>query len=291
LRTQNDGQIPKAPNASDQEETERDVNPRDANTIKNLHVSKWLDLSGQTAIVTGGGRGIGRAIARTLGAAGAGVAIVYHTSQENAKAVAAEIEAGGGQAIVVQADVRHAGQVEAMVAAVIERFGRINILVNNSGIFTLGQQTELSEADWDAVLDTNLKGLWLCSKAVAQQMIAQANGGCIVNLASINGVHPGFGGTVHYDASKGGVIAYTRSLAAELAPHRIRVNAIGPGLTDSPLLREQAPELVAMVEARTPLKRLGQPEEMARVVLFLVSPLASWVTGQTVFVDGGYLLT
>lgn len=267
------------------------MNPRDANTIKNLHVSKWLALSGQTAIVTGGGRGIGRAIARTLGAAGADVAIVYHTSQENAKAVAAEIEAGGGQAIAVQADVRHAGQVEAMVAAVIERFGRLDILVNNSGIFTLGQQTELSEVDWDAVFDTNLKGLWLCSKAVAQQMIAQASGGCIVNLASINGVHPGFGGTAHYDASKGGVIAYTRSLAAELAPHRIRVNAIGPGLTDSPLLREQAPELVAMVEARTPLKRLGQPEEMARVVLFLVSPLASWVTGQTVFVDGGYLLT
>ena len=264
------------------------MNHQDA---KDMDVSKWLALSGQVAIVTGGGRGIGRAIARTLSAAEASVAVVYHTSRQGAEAIAAEIEARGGQAMAVQADVRRAGHVEAMVAAVMERFGRVDILVNNAGIFTLGLQTELSEADWDAVFDTNLKGLWLCTKAVANQMIAQGKGGCIVNLASINGLHPGLGGTAHYDASKGGVIAYTRSLAAELAPHDIRVNAIGPGLTDSPLLRQQAPELVSMVETRTPLGRLGQPEEMARVVLFLVSPLASWVTGQTVFVDGGYLLT
>lgn len=254
-------------------------------------VSKWLDLSGRVAIVTGGGRGIGRVIAQTLGAAGASVAVIYRASREGAKATAAEIESGGGQAMIWQTDVRHANQVEAMIATVVERFRRVDILVNNSGIFTLGLQTELSETDWEAVFDTNLKGLWLCTKAVATQMIAQGSGGCIVNLASINGVHPGFGGTAHYDASKGGVIAYTRSLAAELAPHNIRVNAIGPGLTDSPALREQAPELVAMVEARTPLQRLGQPEEVAKVVLFLVSSLASWVTGQTVFVDGGYLLT
>jgi len=258
---------------------------------KAIDVTRWLDLSGQVAIVTGGGRGIGRAIARTLGAAGASVAVVYHTSQQGAKAVAAEIEDGGGQAMAIQADVRHADQVEAMAAAVVARFGQVNILVNNSGIFTLGLQTELNEADWNAVFDTNLKGLWLCTKAVANQMIAHGGRGCIVNLASINGVHPGFGGTAHYDASKGGVIAYTRSLAAELAPHGIRVNAVGPGLTDSPELRQQAPELVTTVEARTPLQRLGQPEEMARVVLFLVSPLASWMTGQTLFVDGGYLLT
>ena len=258
---------------------------------KAIDVTKWLDLTSQVAIVTGGGRGIGRAIARTLGAAGASVAVVYHTSWQGTEAIVAEIEDGGGQAMAIQADVRRADQVEAMVAAVVERFGRVNVLVNNSGIFTLGLQAELSEADWDAVFDTNLKGLWLCTKAVANQMISQGNGGCVVNLASINGVHPGFGGTAHYDASKGGVIAYTRSLAAELAPHGIRVNAVGPGLTDSPELRQQAPELVAMVEARTPLQRLGQPEDIARVVLFLVSPLAGWVTGQTVFVDGGYLLT
>jgi 3-oxoacyl-[acyl-carrier protein] reductase len=260
-------------------------------SVQNPDVSSWLDLSGQVAIVTGGGRGIGRAIARTLGAAGASVAVVYRTSQDGAQAVAAEVQSGGGQAIAVQADVCRAIQVEAMVGAVVEQFGRVDILVNNSGIFTLGLQTELSEADWDAVFDTNLKGLWLCTKAVANQMIAQRSGGCIVNLASMNGAHPGFGGTAHYDASKGGVIAYTRSLAAELAPHAIRVNAIGPGLTDSPGLRKQAPELVVAVEARTPLKRLGQPEDMAKVVLFLASPLASWVTGQTIFVDGGYLLT
>jgi 3-oxoacyl-[acyl-carrier protein] reductase len=264
------------------------VNPKG---IKNPEVSKWLDLSGQVAIVTGGGRGIGRAIARTLGAAGASVAVAYHTSREGAEAITAEIEAAGSQALAVQTDVRRADQVEALVITVVERLGHIDALVNNAGIFTQDLQTELGEADWDAVLDTNLKGLWLCTKAVANQMIAQGKGGCIVNLSSINAVHPGFGGTAHYDASKGGVMAYTRSLAAELAPHNIRVNAVGPGLTDSPDLRKQAPELVSTVEARTPLRRLGQPEEMAKVVLFLVSPLASWVTGQTVFADGGYLLT
>jgi 3-oxoacyl-[acyl-carrier protein] reductase len=264
------------------------VNPKG---IKNPEVSKWLDLSGQVAIVTGGGRGIGRAIARTLGAAGASVAVAYHTSREGAEAITAEIEAAGSQALAVQTDVRRADQVEALVITVVERLGHIDALVNNAGIFTQDLQTELSEADWDAVWDTNLKGLWLCTKSVANQMIAQGKGGCIVNLASINAVHPGFGGTAHYDASKGGVMAYTRSLAAELAPHNIRVNAVGPGLTDSLALRKQAPELVSTVEARTPLRRLGQPEEMAKVVLFLVSPLASWVTGQTVFADGGYLLT
>lgn len=264
------------------------MNPQNKERLEPHH---WLDLSRQVAVVTGGGRGIGRAIARTLGAAGASVAVVYHTSAKGATLTADEINAGGSPAMTVQADVRQANEVEAMVADVVERFGRVDILVNNSGIFTLAPQTELSQADWNAVFDTNLKGLWLCSKAVAKQMIAQGDSGNIVNLASINGIHPGFGDTAHYDASKGGVIAYTRSLAVELAPHGIRVNAIGPGLTDSPTLREQAPELVAMVEKRTPLRRLGQPEEMARVVLFLVSPLASWVTGQTVFVDGGYLLT
>lgn len=264
------------------------MNPQD---LEDSNVSKWLDLSGQVAIVTGAGRGIGQAIARMLGAAGASVAAIYHTSRQGAEATVAEIQASGGQAIAVQADVCRTDQVEAMVATVVRSLGQVDILVNNSGIFTLGLQTELSEADWDAVFATNLKGLWLCSKTVANHMIARGHGGCIVNLASINGVHPGFGGTAHYDASKGGVIAYTRSLAAELAPHCIRVNAVGPGLTDAPALREQAPELVAMVEKRTPLQRLGQPEEIARVVLFLVSPLASWVTGQTVFVDGGYLLT
>ncbi|MFZ5915925.1 MAG: SDR family NAD(P)-dependent oxidoreductase [Chloroflexota bacterium] len=262
-----------------------------AQTVQEMDVSRWLDLSGQVAVVTGGGRGIGQAIARLLGAAGASVAVTFHGSRSGAQDLVAGLEAAGRAAMAVQADLRQPAQVNTMLAAILERFGRLDILVNNAGVFTTAPQTGLSEADWDAVFDLNLKGLWLCTQAAARQMIAQGQGGCIVNLASINGVHPGYGGTAHYDASKGGVIAYTRSLAAELAPHGIRVNAIGPGLTDAPALRAQAPELVRMVQERTPLKRLGQPEEMARVVLFLVSPLSSWVTGQTIFVDGGYLLT
>ena len=129
------------------------------------------------------------------------------------------------------------------------------------------------------------------SLAVVKQMVAQGEGGCVVSIASINGVRPGFGGTAHCDASKGGVIAYTKALAAELAPHRIRVNAVGPGLIDSPRLRANAPDLAEAVEERMPLKRLGTPQDIGNAVLFLVSRAADWITGQTLFVDGGYLLT
>ena len=202
-----------------------------------------------------------------------------------------KIDAAGGRALAVQADVRQDVQVCGLVQACIERFGRVDVLVNNAGIFTVSQQVELSDADWDAVFDTNLKGLFFCTRAVVKQMVAQGDGGCIVSIASINGVHPGFGGTAHYDASKGGVIAYTKALAAELAPHRIRVNAVGPGLIDSPRLRANAPDLAEAVEERMPLKRLGTPQDIGNAVLFLVSRAADWITGQTLFVDGGYLLT
>ncbi|HIC87942.1 MAG TPA: 3-oxoacyl-ACP reductase FabG [Anaerolineae bacterium] len=254
-------------------------------------IDELFDLSGQVAIVTGGAVNIGRGIVRGLAAAGADVVIAYHSSAMPAQELVGEIEAAGGRALAVQADVRQDEQVRRMVQVAVERFGRVDVLVNNAGIFTVSPQVELSDADWDAVFDTNLKGLFFCTRVVAKQMIAQGGGGCIVNIASINGVHPGFGGTAHYDASKGGVIAYTKALAAELAPYRIRVNAVGPGLIDSPRLRAHAPELAEMVEQRTPLKRLGTPEDIGNAVLFLASRAADWITGQTLFVDGGYLLT
>lgn len=254
-------------------------------------IQDLFDLTGRVAIVTGGAVNIGRGVVRRLAGAGAAVAIACNTSVEAGRKLAGEIEKEGGRAFSTPVDVRRKDQVEEAVGAVVQRFGRIDILVNNAGVFTVSPQTELDEADWDAVLDTNLKGVFFCSRAAAKQMISQGDGGCIVNVASINGVHPGFGGTAHYDASKGGVIAYTRSLAAELAPHGIRVNAIAPGLIDSPALRTNAQALAEAVEERTPLKRLGKPEDIGNATLFLASKASAWLTGQTIFVDGGYLLT
>jgi NAD(P)-dependent dehydrogenase (short-subunit alcohol dehydrogenase family) len=250
-----------------------------------------FDLSGQVAIVTGGAVNIGRGIVRKLSAAGADVVISYNCSAEPAEDLAAELEAAGGKVLTTCANVRNPEQVRDMVDGAIEAFDRLDILVNNAGIFTVAPQTELTIEDWDAVVDTNLKGLFLCTRAAARHMIARGEGGSIINVASINGAHPGFGGTAHYDASKGGVIAYTRSLADELAPHGIRVNAVGPGLIDSPGLRAHAGDLAERVEKRMPLKRLGAPDDVGNAVLFLASRAADWITGQTLFVDGGYLLT
>ncbi len=254
-------------------------------------VCSLFDLSGQVAIVTGGAVNIGRGIVRKLAAAGADVVIAYNCSAAPAEELAAEIDGQDGRALPVCVDVRNEGQVRDMVQTTVRHFGRIDMLVNNAGIFTVSPQGELSVEDWDAVFDTNLTGLFFCSRAAAAQMVAQGDGGRIVNIASTNAVHPGFGGTAHYDASKGGVIAYTKSLAAELAPHRIRVNAVGPGLIDSPGLRSNALELAQMVEERTPLKRLGTPDDIGNCVLFLASRASDWITGQTLFVEGGYLLT
>lgn len=254
-------------------------------------ILRLFDLSGQVAVVTGGAVNIGRGISLALAGAGAAVAIVFNSSEDPAREVVEEIERKGGRAVALAADVRDRERVEGVFQSVLDLFGRIDILVNNAGIFTVSPQIDLSPDDWDAVLDTNLKGIFLYSRTAAKLMIAQGDGGRIVNIASINGMHPGFGGTAHYDASKGGVIAYTRSLAAELAPNGIRVNAVCPGLMDSRNLRKDAPELAEKVEARTPLKRLGRPEDIGNAVLFLVSRAADWITGETLTVDGGYLLT
>jgi NAD(P)-dependent dehydrogenase (short-subunit alcohol dehydrogenase family) len=256
----------------------------------NEEIRKLFDLTGQVAVVTGGAVAIGRGITRKLSAAGANVVIAYNCSADPAAELASEVEEAGGGVLTVCVDVRDPEQVDCLVDETIGTFGRLDMLVNNAGVFTVAPQTELSLDDWDVVMDTNLKGLFLCTRAAARQMMAQG-GGRIVNIASINGVHPGFGGTAHYDASKGGVIAYTKALADELAPHRIRVNAIGPGLIDAPGLRANAAELAEMVEERMPLKRLGTPDDIGNAVLFLVSQASDWITGQTLFVDGGYLLT
>ncbi|MGY8688079.1 MAG: SDR family NAD(P)-dependent oxidoreductase, partial [Verrucomicrobiales bacterium] len=201
-----------------------------------------FSLENKVALVTGAGINIGRGIAEGLAKAGAQVAIGYRSHEDEAQALADQL---GDQGFAVQLDVCSPDSIEAAMAQVEGHFGGLDILVNNAGIFSLSPQAELTAEEWDRIFQVNTRGLFLCSKAAAVAM-QKRGGGAIINIASINGFHPGFGNTAHYDASKGAVIAYTRSLAAELASQKIRVNGIAPGLVDAPWLREQFADLATM---------------------------------------------
>ncbi len=246
-----------------------------------------FSLAGQTALVTGGAIHVGRGIAQALSAAGAQVAVAYHDHAAEAADLVAALQHAGGTARAMPLDVGDEASVQAAFAELDRAFGRLNILVNNAGIFSLAQQADLSAAEWDRVCRINLRGPFLCVRAA----LARMRGGAIINIASINALHPGFGLTAHYDATKGGLAAYTRSLAAELAPRGIRVNAIAPGLVDSPELRAGAAALAAQVTERTPLRKLAQPADIGAAAVFLASPAAAHITGEILVVDGGYLLT
>ena len=246
-----------------------------------------FSLKDHTALVTGGAVNIGRGIVEALIEAGARVAIGYHSHEEDARTLADGL---GELAHAVPIDVCSEASIESAIANVEACFGGLDILVNNASIFSLLPQSELSAEEWDRIFQVNSRGVFLGSKLAAKAMRKQG-GGAIVNIASINGFHPGFGNTAHYDASKGAVVAYTRSLAAELAADKIRVNGVAPGLVDSPGLREFFPDLAAMVEERTPSKMLTTAKDVAQTVVFLASSAAQQVTGETLVVDGGYLLT
>ncbi len=254
-------------------------------------ILKLFSLKDKVAVVTGGAVNIGRGISFKLAAAGAKVAIIYNSSNAQALDISAGLKKSDYEHLLLKADLTKEIEVIDAIRKVAEHFGRIDVLVNNAGVFGLSIQHELAVESWDEIFNLNLKGLFLCSREVLKLMMKQAEGGTIVNIASINGMHPGFGMTAHYDASKGGVIAYTRSLAAEVAPFGIRVNAVAPGLVDSENLRKFASDLASTVEKRTPLKKLASPEDVANMVLFLVSKAASHITGEIITVDGGYLLT
>ena len=262
-----------------------------------------LGLEGKTVVVSGGAVNIGRAVSRTFARAGASVAVIYNSSSGPAGELVTEITAEGGTAAAFRADISSEEEVAEVFGAIAgdSRFGGIDVLVNNSGVFSLGLQTELSADEWQRIFDINVKGLFLCSREAARKMKAQAGrgaeAGCIVNVASINAIHPGFGMTAHYDATKGAVAAYTRSLAAELGADGIRVNAVAPGLVESEGLRENAPDLAGTVEVRNPLKTGGgecslvHAEDVADAAVFLASKMARSITGELLVVDRGYLLT
>jgi NAD(P)-dependent dehydrogenase (short-subunit alcohol dehydrogenase family) len=250
-------------------------------------------LAGRVALVTGAGarRGIGRAIARGLAREGARV-VAADLDDALADEAAAEIRAGGGQARGVRADVALAADVRAMLEATLAAFGRLDVLVSNAGIAPIRPFLELDEATWDRTFAVNVKGVYLCGQAAARQMIAQGSGGAIINLSSISEVVSG-GGLTHYAATKAAVGNLTRGMAAELGPHGIRVNAIGPGTIQTEIVSylpeaEQA-HRHAVSRSLTPLGRLGRPEDVVGAAVFLASDEAAYVSGITLYVDGGQL--
>jgi 2-deoxy-D-gluconate 3-dehydrogenase len=271
--------------------------------MSDLPLKKLFDLTGKVAIVTGGAVGIGKGIVDRLSEAGAAV-LITDISEENGKKAADELKNKGRKVDFFKADSSMSAEVNKVVKYAIEKMGNLDILVNNAGIFPFSAAIETPEALWDKTLDINLKGYFLFSQAVAKEMIAKGKGGTIVNIASIDGFHP-TGNLAHYDASKGGVVMMTRSLAFEWSPKGIRVNGVAPGGIATPgaaassaammagvkLTPEQIKAMTDAFTARIPMRRQGVPDDIATVVLFLVSPAADYVTGETIIVDGGYLLS
>lgn len=246
-------------------------------------------LTGQCAVVTGGGDGIGRATALLLAAAGARVAIL-DLNGERATAVAAEIIAAGGMASCYAADVSDETALEAAFAAAVDAHGRPDILVNNAGIAIRQPAIELSLEDWNRVISVNLTGMFLAARIAARHMLAGGRPGAIVNTASIMGLSGGLYPNVAYQTSKGGVVNMTRALALEWAP-RIRVNAVAPTFVNTRLIAGlmSNPQTVAAIEAATPNGRIAEPDEIASAILFLAGPAAAMITGVILPVDGGYL--
>ena len=246
-----------------------------------------MRLAGRVALVTGAQQGIGRAIAVALAQDGADVAVNYLDDRTAADEVVAKVRGAGRRACLAQGDVSRARDADAMVARVASELGAPTILVNNAGVFPRVEFLAMTESDWDHVIDVNLKGSFLCAQAAARRMVEAGRGGAIVNLGSVAMRGAPLG--IHYSASKAGVMGLTRAMALALAPHRIRVNAIAPGLTDTaqPRYGNTEAELVEMGRQIPLGGRMATPEEIARVAVFLAAEDAGWITGQTIHVNGG----
>lgn len=247
-----------------------------------------MSLEGKIALVTGGARGIGRAISLELAHSGADVAINYGGSEAAAKELATEIEQLGRKALIVQANVADSEAVQDMVKQVVEHFGRLDILVNNAGITRDNLVMRMKDEEWDEVINVNLKGVYNCIKAVTRTMMKQRFGR-IINISSVVGVL-GNAGQANYVAAKAGVIGLTKTMARELCTRGITVNAVAPGFIETDMTAKLSEDVQEGILSQVPLARLGRPEEVAKVVRFLSSEDAAYMTGQTLHVDGGMFM-
>ncbi len=247
-----------------------------------------MNLLGKTAIVTGGTRGIGRAIALTLAAQGANIIINYTSNAQKAEEVVQQIKERGGNAIAVKGNVSKYDEVQNMIAVAEKHFSSIDILVNNAGITKDTLLMKMKEEDWDQVIAVNLKGAYNCTKAVIRKMMKQKCGK-IINLASVVGI-TGNVGQANYAASKAGVIGFTKSIAREVATRGINVNAIAPGYIQTDMTDILSDEVKEVIKNQIPMKRLGRPEDVANIVAFLCSEEADYITGQIIHVDGGMVM-
>lgn len=254
-------------------------------------MTNYFDLSGKVAIVTGAASGIGYATALTLADCGAAVAINYHKNEGGAESLRKEIEANGGKAIVVQADVTRSADVKALVQRTIEELGPVDVLVNNAGsLIERLRILDLTEERWDEVIDLNLKSAFLCCKAVAPSMMERKSG-AIINLSSIAARNGGALGSLHYATAKGGLITFTKGLAKELAPFGVRVNAVSPGVIDTPYHEQfSSAEMMKGYVNAIPLGRIGRSEEVAKVIAFLASEASSYLAGETIEINGGMFM-
>jgi len=248
-----------------------------------------MEFAGKVAVVTGGSRGIGRAIALRLAEGGARVVVNYRSNEAAAHEVVEKIVAGGGESIAVQADVSQVAEAQALINAAKKAFDRVDILVNNAGTTRDTLLMRMSEDDWDVVLDTNLKGTFNCIKAASRQMMRQRYGR-IVNITSVAGIS-GNAGQANYASAKAGVIGLTKTVAKELGGRQITCNAVAPGLVPTDLTANLPQDMVDMAIERTPLGRTGTVEDMAAAVAYLASDEAGFVTGQVLAVDGGLAIS
>ena len=251
-------------------------------------MQNYMDLTGKVAIVTGASSGIGHATALSLANCGAAVAVNYHNNEIGAELLRKQIVANGGKAVAIQADVTVASDVESLVKRTVEEFGTVDILVNNAGsLIERLRLLEMSEERWDQVVDLNLKSAFLCCKAVASLMMERKTG-AIINLSSIAGRNGGALGSLHYSSAKGGLISFTKGLAKELAPFGVRVNAVSPGVIDTPYHEQfSSPEMMKNYVNAIPLGRVGNSDDVAKVIAFLASDAASYLVGETIEVNGG----